>query len=94
MWTAMKKIFVDKNNQEAVVVSSDLDCIVHPGGLTVRNVGSIVLRSNIVPVSTGTMQLSSTELSVFGSDIYAQCTHHYSFPFFYNGLNHQQVSSM
>jgi uncharacterized protein YbjT (DUF2867 family) len=37
MWTAMKKIFVDKNNQEKVVVDSGLDyCIVRPGGLTVR----------------------------------------------------------
>jgi nucleoside-diphosphate-sugar epimerase len=36
MWTAMKKIFTDKNNQEAVVVNSGLDyCIVRPGGLTV-----------------------------------------------------------
>jgi uncharacterized protein YbjT (DUF2867 family) len=37
MWTAMKKIFVDKNNQEAAVVKSGLEyCIVRPGGLTVR----------------------------------------------------------
>jgi uncharacterized protein YbjT (DUF2867 family) len=36
MWTAMKKIFLDKNNQEAVVAASGLDyCIVRPGGLTV-----------------------------------------------------------
>ena len=36
MWTAMKKIFVDKNNQEDAVRSSGLDyCIVRPGGLTV-----------------------------------------------------------
>jgi nucleoside-diphosphate-sugar epimerase len=36
MWTAMKKIFVDKNNQEEVVRNSGLDyCIVRPGGLTV-----------------------------------------------------------
>lgn len=36
MWTAMKKIFVDKNNQEEVVRKSGLDyCIVRPGGLTV-----------------------------------------------------------
>jgi uncharacterized protein YbjT (DUF2867 family) len=36
MWTAMKKIFTDKNNQEAVVAQSDLEyCIVRPGGLTV-----------------------------------------------------------
>jgi nucleoside-diphosphate-sugar epimerase len=45
MWTAMKKIFVDKNNQEAVVVGSGLDyCIVRPGGLTVRNVAPILYR--------------------------------------------------
>jgi NAD(P)H-binding len=36
MWTAMKKIFLDKNNQEATVTKSGLDyCIVRPGGLTV-----------------------------------------------------------
>ena len=36
MYTAMKKIFEDKNNQEAVVAGSGLDyCIVRPGGLTV-----------------------------------------------------------
>lgn len=36
MWTAMKKIFVDKNNQEAAVEKSGLEyCIVRPGGLTV-----------------------------------------------------------
>lgn len=36
MWTAMKKIFTDKNNQEEVVMKSDLEwCIVRPGGLTV-----------------------------------------------------------
>lgn len=36
MWTAMKKIFKDKNNQEAVVQKSGLEyCIVRPGGLTV-----------------------------------------------------------
>lgn len=36
MWTAMKKIFKDKNNQEAVVKQSGLEyCIVRPGGLTV-----------------------------------------------------------
>ena len=37
MWTAMKKIFQDKNNQEAAVAQSGLDyCIVRPGGLTVE----------------------------------------------------------
>jgi uncharacterized protein YbjT (DUF2867 family) len=36
MWTAMKKIFLDKNNQEAAVAKSGLEyCIVRPGGLTV-----------------------------------------------------------
>jgi putative NADH-flavin reductase len=36
MWTAMKKIFTDKNNQERVVQDSGLEyCIVRPGGLTV-----------------------------------------------------------
>ena len=36
MWTAMKKIFTDKNNQEEAVFNSGLDfCIVRPGGLTV-----------------------------------------------------------
>ena len=33
---AMKKIFADKNNQEAAVVKSGLEyCVVRPGGLTV-----------------------------------------------------------
>lgn len=36
MWTAMKKIFTDKNNQEAATMKSGLEyCIVRPGGLTV-----------------------------------------------------------
>jgi nucleoside-diphosphate-sugar epimerase len=36
MWTAMKKIFVDKNNQEEATMNSGLEyCIVRPGGLTV-----------------------------------------------------------
>jgi len=36
MWTAMKKIFEDKNAQEKVVEDSGLEyCIVRPGGLTV-----------------------------------------------------------
>lgn len=36
MMTVMKKIFTDKNNQEAVVQKSGLEyCIVRPGGLTV-----------------------------------------------------------
>jgi nucleoside-diphosphate-sugar epimerase len=37
MWTAMKKIFLDKNKQEDVVKKSGLEyCIVRPGGLTVE----------------------------------------------------------
>lgn len=36
MWTAMKKIFLDKNSQEEATVNSGLEyCIVRPGGLTV-----------------------------------------------------------
>ncbi len=36
MMTVMKKIFTDKNNQEAAVQESGLEyCIVRPGGLTV-----------------------------------------------------------
>jgi uncharacterized protein YbjT (DUF2867 family) len=36
MWTAMKKIFTDKNNQEEATRNSGLEyCIVRPGGLTV-----------------------------------------------------------
>jgi nucleoside-diphosphate-sugar epimerase len=36
MWTAMKKIFQDKNAQEEVTRQSGLEyCIVRPGGLTV-----------------------------------------------------------
>merc|ERR1712032_842711 len=37
MWTAMKKIFLDKNSQEKAVAKSELEyCIVRPGGLTVE----------------------------------------------------------
>mmetsp|Transcript_10752 Transcript_10752/g.19855 ORF Transcript_10752/g.19855 Transcript_10752/m.19855 type:complete len:274 (-) Transcript_10752:819-1640(-) len=37
MMTVMKKIFTDKNNQEAAVKASGLEyCIVRPGGLTVE----------------------------------------------------------
>jgi hypothetical protein len=37
MWTAMKKVFADKNNQEEVTRNSGLEyCIVRPGGLTVE----------------------------------------------------------
>mmetsp|Transcript_8055 Transcript_8055/g.8899 ORF Transcript_8055/g.8899 Transcript_8055/m.8899 type:complete len:286 (+) Transcript_8055:121-978(+) len=36
MFTVMKKIFLDKNNQEDAIVNSGLEyCIVRPGGLTV-----------------------------------------------------------
>merc|ERR1719253_2051260 len=36
MMTVMKKIFTDKNNQEAAVAASGLEyCLVRPGGLTV-----------------------------------------------------------
>lgn len=36
MMTVMKKIFVDKNNQEEAVVDSGLEyCLIRPGGLTV-----------------------------------------------------------
>lgn len=36
MWTAMKKIFLDKNNQEEATRNSGLEyCIVRPGGLSV-----------------------------------------------------------
>jgi len=37
MWTAMKKIFLDKNNQEEATANSGLEyCIVRPGGLSVE----------------------------------------------------------
>jgi hypothetical protein len=43
MWTAMKKIFEDKNAQEEVVTKSGLEyCIVRPGGLTVEPVSASV----------------------------------------------------
>lgn len=49
MWTAMKKIFTDKNNQEKVVQESDLEyCIVRPGGLTVDR-KSCILEFGILP---------------------------------------------
>jgi nucleoside-diphosphate-sugar epimerase len=53
MWTAMKKIFTDKNNQEAVVVASGLDyCIVRPGGLTVEPPTGII---NVIQGEAGSI---------------------------------------
>lgn len=53
MMTAMKKIFVDKNNQEAVVASSGLEyCIVRPGGLTVEPPTGII---NVIEGEAGSI---------------------------------------
>ena len=43
MWTAMKKIFTDKNNQEEAVANSGLEyCIIRPGGLTVDSPTGVI----------------------------------------------------
>lgn len=53
MWTAMKKIFADKNNQERVVENSDLEyCIVRPGGLTVDPPTNVV---NVIDGEAGSI---------------------------------------
>jgi uncharacterized protein YbjT (DUF2867 family) len=53
MMTAMKKIFVDKNNQEKVVVDSGLEyCIVRPGGLTVEAPTGII---NVIEGEAGSI---------------------------------------
>jgi nucleoside-diphosphate-sugar epimerase len=53
MWTAMKKIFVDKNNQEEVVAKSGLEyCIVRPGGLTVEPPTGII---NVIQGEAGSI---------------------------------------
>lgn len=53
MATAMKKIFTDKNNQEAAVEASGLDyCIVRPGGLTVDSPTGIV---NVIDGQAGSI---------------------------------------
>ena len=53
MWTAMKKIFEDKNAQEQVVSQSGLDyCIVRPGGLTVEPPTGII---NVIQGEAGSI---------------------------------------
>lgn len=53
MWTVMKKIFLDKNNQEAAAVASGLDyCIVRPGGLTVEKPTGII---NVIEGEAGSI---------------------------------------
>jgi nucleoside-diphosphate-sugar epimerase len=53
MWTAMKKIFVDKNNQEKAVENSGLEyCIVRPGGLTVEPPTGII---NVIQGEAGSI---------------------------------------
>mmetsp|Transcript_36861 Transcript_36861/g.42038 ORF Transcript_36861/g.42038 Transcript_36861/m.42038 type:complete len:277 (+) Transcript_36861:132-962(+) len=53
MWTAMKKIFVDKNNQEEAVTKSGLEyCIVRPGGLTVEPPTGII---NVIQGEAGSI---------------------------------------
>jgi hypothetical protein len=49
----MKKIFVDKNNQEAEVAKSGLEyCIVRPGGLTVEPPTGII---NVIEGEAGSI---------------------------------------
>jgi nucleoside-diphosphate-sugar epimerase len=53
MWTAMKKIFLDKNAQEEVVKKSGLEwCIVRPGGLTVEPPTGII---NVIEGEAGSI---------------------------------------
>jgi len=53
MATAMKKIFNDKNNQEAAVMKSGLEyCIVRPGGLTVEPPTGII---NVIDGQAGSI---------------------------------------
>jgi uncharacterized protein YbjT (DUF2867 family) len=53
MWTVMKKIFTDKNNQEAAVKASGLEyCIVRPGGLTVEKPTGVI---NVIEGKAGSI---------------------------------------
>lgn len=53
MMTAMKKIFIDKNNQERVTQASGLEyCIVRPGGLTVEPPTGVV---NVIDGEAGSI---------------------------------------
>jgi len=53
MMTAMKKIFVDKNNQEEAVIGSGIDyCIVRPGGLTVDKPTGVI---NVIEGEAGSI---------------------------------------
>jgi len=53
MMTAMKKIFVDKNNQEKIVAESGLEyCIIRPGGLTVDSPTGII---NVIEGEAGSI---------------------------------------
>ena len=53
MYTVMKKIFNDKNAQEAAVVGSGLDyCIIRPGGLTVDSPTGVI---NVIDGEAGSI---------------------------------------
>merc|ERR1719198_2156104 len=53
MWTAMKKIFTDKNNQEEAVANSGLEyCIIRPGGLTVDSPTGVI---NVIDGEAGSI---------------------------------------
>lgn len=53
MMTVMKKIFADKNNQEAAVKESGLEyCIVRPGGLTVEKPTGVI---NVIDGEAGSI---------------------------------------
>jgi hypothetical protein len=53
MKTVMKKIFVDKNNQETATINSGLEyCIVRPGGLTVGEPTGVI---NVIEGEAGSI---------------------------------------
>ena len=53
MWTAMKTIFTDKNNQEEAVANSGLEyCIIRPGGLTVDSPTGVI---NVIDGEAGSI---------------------------------------
>lgn len=53
MWTVMKKIFADKNQQEEITKASGLEyCIVRPGGLTVEKPTGII---NVIEGEAGSI---------------------------------------
>merc|ERR1712196_479657 len=70
MWTAMKKIFTDKNNQEALFLDGpgkDLEfCIVRPGGLNVEPPTGVI---NVIEGEAGS--IPRADVAAFAS---ARCS--------------------